>query len=452
MAPQAAKGDGIITPGSFDLKVLNLYTSTGTIIDLRSVVVGVSINSSIYRQGISGSVTISESLGMDQQFAIHGNEHIEIKFSVPSLEQEPLEYFAAVTGVENRNMASQNKAQLYVLHFISLELYKSNQTKIRKTYKNMLLTDMIETVFDNYLAIHKNKTLNVFDKSISAHSVTVPNLSPYDTINWLSAQAQSGKYKRASNYYFFERPGEFILSSLDELAGSSPNQFYLYSAVNIDPTTSKNIADVYRSLTAFRVVRELQSYSDVRSGIYSGSRLSYDPVLRKSKITTFDYFDSYDDFVHLNGKNRAGNLPKLTNNNDLGKKINSYIQMAPKHYGAWGGGVSSTVTDEFALAHNSYKNQLGHNMGIKLQIEAHGDTRRKLGEVINIQIPSMAPVSDDKDVSHKYLSGNYLIVAISHNLTIGGVGKESVYITNMDIATDTFGEPFPDSQLSQPQS
>lgn len=434
--------EGIVTGGSYDLKTLNLYTSEGTILDLRSVVTNIQITNNIHRQGFGGSIVISESLGMDQQFGIHGNEFVEISVVVPSLEQFPLDVFGVVTGIHNRTISPGGRQQLYELRFLSIQLYRSKQQRIRRTYKNMLISDMIRSIFDNYIRGEEGKPLAILDKSVGMNSAIVPNLFPYDTINWLTTKCESSKHQSSANYYFFERPSEFVLSTLDELYTYPISQFYTFGAVNFDPITSRNVADVYRSLRAVRVARELDSYSDSMMGVYASTRMSYDPVLRNSKITTYDYFESYDDFNHLNS-GYPNDKPMLSNNRALGKLNDTCIQLSSKHYCSWGTQSDSLSSDEFALSRQSYGVQFGPDTGIKLEVEANGDPRRVLGEIVNVSLPSATPVSDEKESSHKYLSANYIILSITHNISIGGVGKESMYTTSMDLGTDTFGNPFP---------
>jgi len=434
--------EGIVTGGSYDLKTLNLYTSEGTILDLRAVALNVKISNSIHRQGISGSILISESLGMDQQFGIHGNEFVEISVVVPSLENAPLDVFGVVTGIHNRTISPGGRQQIYELKFLSLQLYRSKQQRIRRTYKNMLISDMIQSIFDNYIRGEEGKPLTVFDESVGTNSAIIPNLFPYDTVSWLTTKCESSKHQNSANYYFFERPSEFVLSTLDELYSYPIVQFYTFGAVNIDPITSRNVADIYRSLRAVRVVRELDSYNDSLMGVYSSTRMSYDPVLRVSNITNFDYFDSYGDFAHLNS-GYPNERPMLSNNRDLGKLNDSCIELSSKHYCSWGTQSDSLSSDAISLSRNSYTMQLGQRTGIRLEVEANGDPRRVLGEIVNVSLPSVVPVSDEKESSHKYLSANYIILSITHNISIGGVGKESMYTTSMDLGTDTFGNPFP---------
>ena len=82
----------IIQPGDYSLDKLNILTSGGDVIDIRQMVNSVELYTSMYQQGISGQITITDGLGMDQQFGIHGNEYIELEFSVPTIE-ERIEFF-----------------------------------------------------------------------------------------------------------------------------------------------------------------------------------------------------------------------------------------------------------------------------------------------------------------------------------------------------------------------
>ncbi len=437
----------IIQPGDYSLDKLNILTSGGDVVDVRQMVNNIELYTSIYQQGISGQITITDGLGLDQQFGIHGNEYIEIEFSVPTIE-ERITFFGAIAEVKDRSRGIGDRGQVYVLSFVSLEYFLSTQTKIRKTYKNLKITDIIRSIFDEYLFVSiRPKPIGVLDPSVGSHSFTIPNLSPYNAIEWLAAKAQSSRYRSSSNYYFFENPDQFILASLDELSVFEPIKQYTFG-FDVQSPTERNVEEKFSNLLAYRVIRELSIIDDSKMGAYSGKRLTYDSVLRSTGIDYYNYFDLYDETVHLNGENVRSNFPAYqTNKTQIGNNHDVYYTLASKHFGTWDNRTSSAVSDQFTLGHNSYAVQYGPNQGIRISAQAYGDPRRKLGQVVNLQLPSMTPVSDDGSESHKYLSGNYMIVSLAHTLTIGGVGKESSYTMDMELATDTFATPFDEPVL-----
>ena len=439
----------LIQPGDYSLDVLNIWTSDGSIVDVRQMVTTVELYSSMYTQGMSGQITIKDGLGIDQQFGLHGNEYIELEFSVPTIE-ENISYFGAITEIKDRSRSIGDRGQIYVLSFVSLEYYLSTQTKLRKTYSNLTITDIIGNIYFEHLNVPaRSKSLTVLDPTFGSHSVCLPNLSPYNAIEWLCTKAQSSRYRSSSNYVFFENPDGFVLSSLDELALLSPVRQYKFG-FEVDSPTDRNVEESFNNLLAYRVIRELNTVRDSERGVYSGTRLYYDSVIRKTGVDYYDYFESYDNFIHLNGdegNSRSEILSFQTNKSQIGSNHDVYYTTASKNFGAFDNRTSSMTSDEFSLGHNSYKHQYGSSSGIRLTAQAHGDTRRKLGQVVNLQLPSMTPVSDDGTESHKYLSANYMIVSLSHVLTIGGTGKKSAYTMDMELATDTYGSPFDRSVL-----
>ena len=82
--------------------------------------------------------------------------------------------------------------ETFVLEFVSDELMYSDQQKINQSY-DLTYTQIVEKILLDYLKISKNNTGGVFDVSYGIRNITIPNLRPFDAIDWCAKRAVDSK-------------------------------------------------------------------------------------------------------------------------------------------------------------------------------------------------------------------------------------------------------------------
>jgi len=77
-----------------------------------------------------------------------------------------------------------------------------------------------------------------------------------------------------------------------------------------------------------------------------------------------------------------------------------------------------------------------------LKLEIAGDLRRRVGQVINVNIISaeFLRTKDDSSILDGHLSGRYLITAVGHH-----IGKNDGYHMGLEVVRDSFEEAYPDT-------
>ena len=71
-----------------------------------------------------------------------------------------------------------------------------------------------------------------------------------------------------------------------------------------------------------------------------------------------------------------------------------------------------------------------------MQIIVPGDSQRRVGEMIRLNIPTVEPKEGRLD---ELMSGNYLISKIKHVIS----SEQNEYNTVMEIVSDSFANPLP---------
>ena len=132
-----------------------------------------------------------------------GLERLSLKFNSPGMRGYD---YSEDTGTplqiykidKVRKDPKNERAQLYQIYFCSPEMFRNSTTKISKAYAGPV-EDAVHDILRNYL---KSKKPFHFEPTATNAKYVIPNLKPYDAINFLATQAQSKKFRVNAGYVF----------------------------------------------------------------------------------------------------------------------------------------------------------------------------------------------------------------------------------------------------------
>ena len=142
-------------PQNFSIEKLNLVTSSGANIDIRSMVVEFNYFEDIFGNSTSGSVILSNSLNLDVNYTWNGSEYLILSLSKGEYNifgTEHLNKIFRIYNMDGKRLTKDTNENL-ILNFCSEEFLISQQYKINKSYKNMKIVDMVKDIAFNYLKI-----------------------------------------------------------------------------------------------------------------------------------------------------------------------------------------------------------------------------------------------------------------------------------------------------------
>jgi hypothetical protein len=123
--------------------------------------------------------------------------------------------------------------------------------------------------------------------------------------------------------------------------------------------------------------------------------------------------------------------------------ILSYIKVLPKNSYKFDGIEDNEEHERYALLRQSQMNQMNC---VTLTIKVMGDSRRRVGDMIYVELPSPESLNAtgkglNNDGNDKYLTGNYLITKINHSFT------HNDYELIMTISKDSYRASTPDQKV-----
>ena len=169
----------VVTTG-FEIISIDIILKNGKEISLKGLYQEINLYDSIFSHCLTGNVLITDSVGLINSLQFDGQEGILIKIG-KTREEIIFQQSYRIHKLSNRKNINQN-SEMYVLHFVSDEYIFSKQQKVHQVYSNATYSQMVVQLMVNYLGVDKM----VLHDSEGLHTKQMPNLSPLDTVAWIS--------------------------------------------------------------------------------------------------------------------------------------------------------------------------------------------------------------------------------------------------------------------------
>lgn len=434
-----------VTPGSYKIKSIKLFTHTGDDFLIQNVVTKLIITESIYSNTLMCKLSVRDTTNMIENLPLIGQERIEIQLEHKPLSSKTqiakidLEFY--VTEYPLYGRSNEKHIQSFSFSGISKHAYISRFKKISRAVDG-LTSDGISNIVSSDLG---SSSFVMNNPPISKFKGTINTQTPLDAIEWLRKKTYDDN--KAPYYFFQTLNGDVNLSSHTELV-EQPVYYNYYSTrgFNHVPNTEEDYLE--------RKQRILEITSDLRlgkifqaiDGAYASENFYLDVGTKTFTSTEF----SYSGKTIEGEKNTPPEPPArvgLDPVNSLGRKSsissNFLIDNAPinENYQSHHEYVS---TNAFAFGdteknYNEMKKESGgitkayvENLeSITHDLKLFGDYELNAGKVIDINLPR-ATEPDIQEGIDKHLSGKYLITSSIHTFENGE------YFTQVKVKRDSF--------------
>ena len=433
---------GILNVRDFDLVNLNLLTSTGSI-DLRFIMVELSYHEDLFNSVVSGYVMVSESQGYAELLSLTGNEFLHLTFNKGKDSTRQIDRYLRVYKLDKRKLAENMSTESYTLQFCSEELLLSEQYKVSKAYNNVRIDTIVQDIctMQPGLNIQTSRLLqdNIL-KTYGTYNLIVPNLKPFDAINWLCTYALPGPNIPGADMVFFENKNGFNFNSLQNMMDGPQATLYntyTYTPKNLYDLTNPDIVQELTNVLTYEIMNSYDAISGINSGIFANQLLSVDVLTRTKKVTKFDYVKYKETALSLNS-NKITNDYSNRNGDMLNETSQAVLKLAFTNFDEHNMEVVQNISAEGMATLSPNINaetyipwrtaQLSLNNYTRVKISVPGDPNITVGSVIYYKMLSNTPGEKSINV---YYSGFYLVTAVRHILT------PNEYRTIMEIAKES---------------
>ena len=152
--------------GEYILEVCEIFSSSGTVLDLKDQFAGVSIFEDIFKNALTGELAIVDTNNLLTNLPIIGQEKLRLRLVTPNetddsgramaidFTETPLYIYKIgnKTQVNDRTIA-------YTLSFTTPEAIRNNRIKVTQSFEGEPSEDMVKTIFRDEELLGSKKEL-----------------------------------------------------------------------------------------------------------------------------------------------------------------------------------------------------------------------------------------------------------------------------------------------------
>ena len=441
-------------PGDFILDGALIVGSSGLRVNVIDQISQINIYESIETPYITGSLLLSDSSGVAELLPLQGQERLLLKLRTPGHASalDFNDYHAIIISVEKR-FQTTDREQTFLLSWTTFEHYKNLRVKVSSSFSGTI-SSIVTRILREKKFLGTKKSLHI-DETKNLRKYVIPNINPFKAIEMLRKEAVNTE--GSPHFVFFENSEGYHFRSIDTLIGQQGKlniphkRTYKYEPPQAGGNPHKDPEITLNTILHWEAEDNNNSFFNTRHGFFA-STLYYHDIFNKN-IQKFDYDYIKDRFskrqLLMQENKDVGSLVSGAKIDD--KIITEYSNSKVFVHPTASDQLHSEGTDNNAeeWLQEGRSRQLEQEY-FTLKIEIYGDTDIKVGDVINVMIPSNKPMAglSAKDAMDPLLSGRYLITQLAHNVH----PSEQLHKMVLTIMKDSVEKALPvkDLQIKEP--
>lgn len=392
---------------SYFLNKIVIKSRSGEEYDIKSMIILSNIYEDLFANTLSANIHIKDGVGLIEGLPIVGEETIEFEFSVDG--KVKFNHVFSIYAIEKAELSSE-RVQTYNIKLVSPEALINSESRIQKFYSGRS-DQHITSICENILKIKSDKLK--ISKTEYTKKIIVPNMKPFDYINYLSANSVvPNSNDNSSNFIFYQNKNNYVFTSLDILNENESNFNFIYTGgVTNNSQSNYNPFKVRK----YHFERLFNRIENIEGGMYSSRLYSHDIIKKEYKRKDFKYNDSFNNYPHTELE-----PIKLTNKTYGARSKNFFVPS----------GDRDSPNFTYNITTSNRASQLQQFSNYKLVLQCVGELYTTVGDKINIRLPTISNTDSNKE--DDLLSGEYLITAKRHVLTA------TDYSTVLEVRKDCF--------------
>lgn len=419
--------------------------------DVSNVFQELNLYDNLFAPCISGSVLITDSLGILEDLSLDGDEWFSAYLDKGAEDDVILQYkkrfiIYKVSNVQKINSTTKS----YVVHFVSPEFWKSMRTRINQTYTG-LYSDFVKSILTKKLGVmnafpYDGKSgIGSIMNSTGQQRIIIPNMTPFEAIDWMTHRAIPAQ-KKYPDYVFFETQFGYNFMSLGELY----KQDSLFD-INFSPKNISGSIDVeFLGVRDFKIKTSFNGVKNTMTGVYGGKFIGFDPLTRRRVERNISFTEIFNNTQHAN------KYPLLPlNKTDILNSPNSRVVTFPfmesrkesSEVNSKDPGSLNVMmnTHDFAFQRKSIIYNL---MQRRLEFVLPGNFTIRSGSMLQLNFPRFKYTT--KETTENFdetMTGRYIVTGVRH------IVKYAVHETMVEVATDSTNKntgPIPTIDFNNP--
>ena len=370
-----------------------------------------------------GEVKFLDFANLTDRLELNGQDFIQISFTTPGISGRMVKKKFYVTNYNQLQVAYTGKGKEVTLGFISEDGYLSMQSKVDGAYKGTV-SDIVQKIAGSKLS---NKLVTVQPTS-NVHSFIIPSWGIFRTMNWLAKRAVSSSNNEDCSFLLYENMDGHHFQSLHGLSTQESSVVYNYNQANIpvDISSREGLLKKFYQIEDLKFNRHFDKVKEIDNGVYASEIVSLDLVTKQYSSNQFDYLDHFDRTDSVEKYPLIARESNLNVNKTVQSSFNFVGTSSLSHDG---------IDDNFKYSDFTLKRRSSilRARSSSLSIIVSGDSNRRVGDVVSLDIPKLEPTEDgSSDPKDRMMSGRYLVTSLQHV-----INKEKGYTTRLELSRDS---------------
>lgn len=448
----------LLSAGDVIYNEVLLVTQNG-VYDINDFVVEINIYEDMFSPCLHGNIVIRDTKNLIEKVPLVGDEILTLDINTPELAGPNAQNFDptnniqrsfGVYAIKNRVLSNEDKEQLFVMHFMSLEGIRDNVTYLCQKYEGT--TDsIVQQIFDeSFKDIPKYVNDANKDKPDSAPKAEIyigdaphtskvsflpPMWTPFQIFNYLAKRSLGSNNPDAPTFLFYETTKAYYFVSISGLiksqldVGFVQNKFKYRKRQYEEQIGPNALKAGYEHIEDFEFLTNVDIIQGQDLGHFASSLATLDMVKKEYAPTIYDHGFEFQKYPHL-GNYKSSPNSVVPEKNELKynsifpvntiRSSDSKIFIESIHKGV----LDSSDDDIMNLHPEKYVQQrnslLSDMTTLKVKVTVPGRTNMEVGQIVDLDYPSVQSNRDggtSEEIRDQWVSGYYMITAIHHHIT-----------------------------------
>jgi hypothetical protein len=395
--------------------------------ELNKVIVNWGISESMDSPYVHGFAVVHESNNVLKELPIIGEEEVSIQY-IDYYGKLKLDEFYVYSVEEVQPENSINDRMLkYIIRFCSKQKLHSDKTRIRRSYADQTISEMVQAVYDDYFRMNdKNDKYIEIEPTTGNQTLVIPNLRPDEAMNFLARRAFSTDNK-SSSFRFFETREQYFFCTyeylvdkykdtvLNDKVAIENNLKFIYNTANDNTGPGQNVAQ--QSVSTLTFGTKVNSIADIKNGNYRRRVTELDYLSRTRITRDYDYSTEFSGFKQID-------TIKKTHSDEY---INQYMQAedAPEtvliaDYPQIGQNLGEVANQlkpyQYYYENYTTKPIVDYHMSVNaITTSIHGRIDMYPGKVILLELYEFAESLEGRRKLDTERTGKYLVTSVNNS-------------------------------------
>lgn len=420
-------GGNNLKAGDYKLEKVVLHSLVnGTSVNMMNLVRRIEIYEDIFSPYVSAKLYVEDAFNFPERVPIVGQEKLELRFKSDMNSFDPVELMFRVYKLDSQSIEQNGKTQRYTLHMMS-EGGFFNFSQFCGYAVSGSVSGMVQTIMKKHFPENLIQDKLEVENSSDNYSFVLPaSYTPFKAIEWLSSKAYSTEGKGYSPFLFYETIDGYRFKTISKVIedGSRTLPYYVYTQPNLTLVegVQENVGVVldvpnrYTKVQKFEELSRFDSVSNIMNGMISSRLAVHDLVRKQERVSEFFEENVFEDSKKL------GEFPHFrpsdTETYRLLKRGTTYFYLPSTPFTVLDSTNGIQDNHKFESLYLKRKYHLNSFLTQKLVIGVFGDSRRRVGDIIQLDV--FKPQSDGSSKGNKFdknLSGRFMITTIKHELS-----------------------------------